>query len=313
MKKIFIAIIAFLVVAAGAFIFIKKARKPVSMQEIQPKRGSIAMEFRETGTVNPRNRLEIKPQIGGRIEDILVVEGQKVKKGEIIAWMSSTDRAALLDVARSKGKEELKKWEDTYKPTPIISPIDGFIIARSKEPGQTVSVGDVILVMADSLIVEADVDETDLRYLKLGQEVEMFLDAYPDDKFDGLVEHIAYESDIVNNVVVYKVKIRPVEVLPNFRAGMTATIEVTANQKDGALLIPSDLISTVNNKKFVTVKNGTKSEQRQVETGLSNGRRTEILSGLTEDDIVLAPQKDSKKPGSQMRGMGLPGMGGGRR
>ena len=56
--------------------------------------------------------------------------------------------------------------------------------------------GDVMLVMADTLIIDANVDETDLRYLYLGQDVKIFLDAYPDQSFTGLVEHIAYESQI---------------------------------------------------------------------------------------------------------------------
>jgi len=291
----------------------RKTRRGI---EIYPQRGTIAIEFRETGTVNPRNRLEIKPQLAGRLEEILVSEGQKVKKGEILAWMSSTDRAALLDVARSKGPQEYQKWQDVYKPTPIISPIDGFIIARNKEPGQSVNVGDVILVIADELIVEAQIDETDLRYIKIGQKVKLQLDAYPGEQTTGVVEHIAYEADTVNNVVIYLVKIRPDRVLPYFRAGMTATIEVIASKKDNALLIPSEAIIEKNNKKFVLVKQkNSRPEMREINIGITNGKQTEIVSGISDNDILVSPvssNNQNRTPSTQtsqrLRG-GLPGIG----
>ncbi|MBI5572988.1 MAG: efflux RND transporter periplasmic adaptor subunit [Elusimicrobia bacterium] len=310
MKKIII-IVGIVIVVVAVFLFLRKNKKSNQFQEIHPTRGSIAIEFRETGTVSPRNRLEIKPQVSGRLEDILVVEGQNVKKGEVLAWMSSTDRAALLDVAREKGDAEFQKWSDAYKPTPIISPLDGFIIARSKEPGQSVSVSDVILVMADKLIIEADVDETDLRYMKLGQEIDIFLDAYPEKEFNGIVEHIAYESKVINNVTVYEVKIKPENPPSNFRAGMTATIEVTADKRENVLLLPVDIIVEKGSRKFVTLKvAGGKSELREIKTGITDGKKIEITEGVTEDDIILSSSKVSKRDRTaQTRIGGIPGMG----
>lgn len=311
MKKIIISVVVLVLIAGGIFLF-KKKKKNNKLTEIRPTRDSIAVEFRETGTVSPRNRLEIKPQVPGRIEDVLVVEGQNVKKGEVIAWMSSTDRAALLDVAREKGDEEFKKWSGSYKPTPIISPLNGFIIARSREPGQSVSVNDVILVMADKLIISAVVDETDLRHMKLGQDVKIFLDAYPDKYFSGTVEHIAYESTVINNVTVYEVKIKPANPPSDFRSGMTATIEVTADKREDVLLLPSDLIIDKGGRKFVSVKvAGGKSKMKEVKTGISDGKKIEITEGITEDDIILSPLKVSKRDRTtQTRVGGIPGLGG---
>jgi membrane fusion protein, macrolide-specific efflux system len=310
MKKKII-IIGIIVIVCVLLVFLKKSKKSdLITQEIKPFRGSIAVELRLNGSVNPRNRLEIKPQVSGRLESVLVVEGQKVKKGEIIAWMSSTDRAAILDIARSKGKEELEKWEDAYKPTPIISPLDGFIIARSREPGQTVSLSVIIVVMADTLIVEADVDETDLQYIELNQRVKILLDAYPDKDYPGVVEHIAYESQVINNVTVYEVKIRPEKVPPDFRAGMTATIELKANEKNDALLVPANAITDTGTEKFVSVKNGEskKTERRRIITGISNGKNVEIVSGITENDNIIVSGK-SLQMGTTTANMRGPGGG----
>ncbi|MBU0952357.1 MAG: efflux RND transporter periplasmic adaptor subunit [Elusimicrobia bacterium] len=309
MKKAIIIIVAVLLVISG-FLYFKGKKKKVNQMEINPEIGTIAVEFRLDASVEPRNRLEIKPQVSGRIEDVLVVEGQRVKKGEIIAWMSSTDRAALLDLARAKGEDEVKKWEDTYKPTPIIAPIDGFIILRNKEPGQTVSMSDVILVMADELIISANVDETDLKNIYLGQNVAISLDAYPDKNFTGKVEHIAYESTVVSNVTSYEVKIRPVRPPANFRAGMSATIQVIAQKKNDVLLLPIDAVIDKRGKKFVKVKTENKKdgELKEVETGINNGKQIEIISGIEESDTILLPQTESKGGSNTRRTGGMPGM-----
>ena len=71
-----------------------------------------------TGEVRPDNRLEVKSPIAGRIETLLVNEGDLVEKGQIVAWISSTERATLLDTARAKGADELKYWEEIYKAAP---------------------------------------------------------------------------------------------------------------------------------------------------------------------------------------------------
>jgi macrolide-specific efflux system membrane fusion protein len=76
----------------------KKAYEPVVV-----KRGNIRTVVLSTGTVQPENELAIKPPIDGRAEEVLVAVGDKVKKGQMLAWMSSSERAALLDVARSHG------------------------------------------------------------------------------------------------------------------------------------------------------------------------------------------------------------------
>jgi len=304
--------IVVIIIVAGFFISKKNKGRAISEMEISPARGGIEIEFRETGSVEPRNELNISSQVSGRIEDILVVEGQRVKKGDVMVWMSSTDRAALLDAARTRGEAEMKKWEDVYNPTPIVAPIDGFITARLKEPGQSASLADVILVMADKLIIEAKVDETDLRYMYLGQKVKIFLDAYPDQNFRGTVEHIAFRSETENNVTVYLVKILPDKVPAVFRSGMTATVEVIGETKKDVIKLPLDAIIEKDGKKTIKVKGADgKPEYREVVTGLNNGKEVEIVSGITENDTLIMPELIKKE--SDMHFRGMPGMGGGSR
>lgn len=309
-KKIIILGVVLVVIAGAIFLYLKPfKRRNKSYSEIKPTTGTISTDIRLTGYVKPRNRLEIKPSVAGRIDIISVVEGQKIKKGEIVAWMSSTDRAALIDAVRTKGADEIKKWEDVYKPTPIISPIDGFVIVRAREPGQTIAQNEPILVMADKLIIEANVDETDLKHIKLGQTVRIFLDAYPDERFAGHVEHVAYESEIISNVIIYRVKILPMKTPGNFRSGMTASMSITINKKQDILILPVSAITEKNNKKFILVKSKSKKpEMREIKTGISDGKNVEVLSGVTENDTLLTSAKSyaaNKRNSQSASGSGL--------
>ena len=90
------------------------ASKEKPAESVYTSTGNIKSVITSTGSVAPMNRLQIKPPVAGRIEGILVKEGQNVKKGQILAWLSSSDRAALLDAAREKGPAEVKYWEDVY-------------------------------------------------------------------------------------------------------------------------------------------------------------------------------------------------------
>jgi macrolide-specific efflux system membrane fusion protein len=315
-KKMFILFVIPIFILTTFSSCNKKSSTP-SYLEIRPVRGTISIEFRLTGSVQPRNRLEIKPQISGRLEKILVSEGDKVKKGDIIAWMSSTDRAALLDIVKTQNVDTETNWEEVYKPTPIIAPIDGFVIARNKEPGQTVSINDVIFVLADKLIIIANVDETDLRHISLGQKLNFFLDAYPDKSFSGTVEHIAYEAQEINNVTIYPIKILPSKTPKIFRSGMTATIVVEANKKDNVLIVPADAVIKKGKKEYLKIKKpsskNNEEELREVVSGINTGQQVEIVSGITDDDIILLPQTQKVTRTLSGRQTGIPGISSSRR
>ncbi|MFH0887239.1 MAG: HlyD family efflux transporter periplasmic adaptor subunit [bacterium] len=266
-----------------------KEEKP--LETVKVTIGNIMAQIPSSGQVMPRNRLEIKPPISGRIDRVLVAEGQHVGKGQIIAWMSSNDRAALLDAARSKGEAEYKKWEDVYKPAPIVAPLNGFIIKRGVEPGQSVTTGDSILVMADQLIVKAQVDETDLGKIQIGQKAEIILDAYPEQKISAMVEHIAYESELISNVNVYEVDVAPQAVPAFFRAGMSATVNFVMQEKMNVMLLPLRAIKRAGNNTFIFIKEGQDDtvKAQKIETGLEDTSNIEIISGLNAGDEVIIP------------------------
>lgn len=301
--KISLAIIIILAAAgsAGWYFFLKKPGNGPgeTATTVRPRREDIQVEISVTGTVEPQNRLEIKPNISGRIEEVLVVEGQEVKRGDRLALMSSTERATLLDAAQLNGPEEVAYWEEAYKPSPLLAPIDATVIVRGAEPGQTVSTSSVILVLSDRLIVKAEVDETDIGRVRLGQKANITLDAYPEREIPATVDHIAYEATVVSNVTIYKVDILPERIPEIFRSGMSAEVGIIIAAAENALTLPSDTIqSGRDGRSFVLLPGpGEKPSRRSVETGLVADGRTEIISGLSDGEEVLSFTQEYVPPG----------------
>jgi macrolide-specific efflux system membrane fusion protein len=305
-------IIIFIILAGcAAVIFLlfgsgDSKKKEQAYKEIKPVTGDISLVVSTTGTVLPKNRLELKPSVAGRIEKIMVREGDVVRSGQILALMSSTDRAALIDAARLQGSQSLKYWENAYKPIPVVAPISGTVIVRSVEPGQTVATSDSIIIISDMLNVKAQVDETDIGKVKVGQRALISLDSHPEILVKGRVDHIYYESATVNNVTVYYVSIIPDRIPPEFRSGMSATIEIIEKEKSGVMLLPEEAVITDDSGKYVLVKNSKsrEGEKRPVTTGIANDSLIEITSGIGTDDVILVKSEsfvlqqsdDSKNP-----------------
>lgn len=292
--KIFLILLIVLIVS---IVWIIKTRQSKSteevIREISPSFGSIQNFISTAGVVQPQNRLEIKPPISGRIEGILVKEGEKVGIGQTLAWMSSTERAALLDTARSQGEESLKYWQEVYKPTPLVAPIDGEVIVRAVEPGQTVTSSDAVIVLSDRLIVKAQVDETDIGKVKRAQVAIISLDAYPQVKVKAKVDHISYESKIVNNVTIYEVDILPEEVPEVFRSGMSASVDIMEAIKEDILLIPLEAVQQEREGSFVLLNQGRDRNpvKHEVTLGVSDESNVEIISGLRPEDKVIIKSK----------------------
>lgn len=292
----------------------KRTTAAARYEQVRVARADLEVTIEATGVIRPQTRLEIRPSVAGRIEEILVNEGDAVRAGQVLAWMSSSDRAALLDAARARGSAELARWMEIYKPTPLVAPLDGTVIARTREPGQTATLQDAILVLADFLLVEAQVDETDLAHIHVGQEAVVTLDAYPDRSFPARVTHIAYESETVDNVTIYKVRVRP-ENMPDFvRSGMTASVTFRSSPAQDVLVVPAEAVLTEGGACYVLTPGPDGAPARRaLQVGLTDGRRTEVRAGLAEGDVVLVPTVQGLAETAPTRNPFLPPLPGARR
>ncbi len=294
MKKFIVILVAAALAGGGWYYFKKKkAESAPKYVPVQAELRDLSEAVETTGVVAPENRVEIQPSASGRIEEILVEEGEAIKAGEVLALMSSSDRVAILDAARASGDDQYAQWKETYKPIKIISPISGTLILKNVVEGQTVGGNTVLFAISDKLMVSASLDESDIGRVKLGQRATIILDAYPDKKVSGTVYKILDEGTTKSNVVTYTVKIRPDRVPEFFRSQMTANIKISIARRKDVLLLPSLAVTTDPQGRTAVIKELKEGQPvyASVETGQNEGDRVEIVSGLEEGETVYYQRK----------------------
>jgi membrane fusion protein, macrolide-specific efflux system len=252
---------------------------------LKVERGPLRATLRESAVIQPEHRLTVTPPIPGRIDAINVTNGVAVKQGQVLAWISSTDRAALMDAARAAGGKEVDFWESVYKPAPLIAPLDGHIISTAVVPGQVVVTAQTVFTMSDHLIVQANVDETDLNHVWLGQKVEITFDSFPDADLSGKVHEIAYDATTVNNVTTYIVNIF-LDSTPNYvRSGLSANVFLLVSDRKSVLRIPTDAITPEGEVLLVQGPDQPLLKQK-ITVGETDGTWTEVLSGVNDGDWI---------------------------
>jgi len=279
---------------AGWYAYASYAARPV-YDYVEVVRGPMRVTLRESALVAPEHRLTVTPPIPGRMDTINVVNGEAVKQGQILAWISSTSRAALMDAARAQGGKELKYWEDIFKPAPLVAPLDGHIISTAVVPGQVVVTAQTVFTMSDHLIIQAFLDETDLSQTWLGQHVDITFDSFPDETpLTGKVHEIAYDATTVNNVTTYQVNIFLDNTPAYVRSGVSANVYLLISDRKDVLKIPTDTISP---EGTVLVAQGSDQplEERKIDVGETDGEWTEVKSGLVEGDWLARRVFDIKK------------------
>ncbi len=324
MRKLFIGIIFLIIILAGFFYLRKRNNhnsSSPSYEIVRVEKGNIEVKVLSTGIIQPYTRVEVSASVGGRIDRVEVDEGDLVKKGDILAWISSEDRMALLDAARSalessqqeNDQEAIKEAEmayeiaeKAYKPVPLTNSISGEVINRSCEPGQNVSTQSILFVIADRLVASVEVDEVDIGKIKMGQQTWITLDAFPDERLKGKVTKISREGSLVSDVVVYEVMVDPLKVPPHWASGMTANVEFMVERKDSILVIPKGTVKGKEGDNYVMLLED-KPTPRKIETGITDGRVIEVTEGLKEGEkIILGGIENNSRqgePGQDLRRM----------
>lgn len=205
-------------------------------------------------------------------------------------------------------KESLQRAQTNLGYATITSPIDGVILSKSVEEGQTVAASfntPELFVIAQDLTnmrVIADIDEADIGGVKEGQRVSFTVDAFPDDHFEGQVTQVRQQATTESNVVTYEVVISAPNNDLKLKPGLTANVTIYTLEKNDVLAAPAKALRFQPNEAFlqkgetiddcegnhkVWTKEGTVFKAHKVEIGTTNGIMTEIVSGIKEGTEVL--------------------------
>lgn len=208
----------------------------------------------------------------------------------------------------ASAKEEVQRAQTNLGYATITSPIDGVVLSKSVEEGQTVaasfSTPELFTIAQDltNMQVVADVDEADIGDVKEGERVTFTVDAYPDDTFDGEVKQVRQEATTTNNVVTYEVVISAPNADLKLKPGLTANVTIYTAERKGVLSVPSKALrftpqkETVGKMKIVDVANaknkvwtieGNSIVAHKVNIGMTDGTNTQIVGGIAEGTKVV--------------------------
>ena len=254
------------------------------------------------------------------VQAIAALDQARVKTEELQTQERTHEQLRQqIRIAEAQVKNDLTALDlarERLNDTKIYSPIDGVVTARNVQIGQIISSGisnvgggTTALTVSDlsRIFSLASVDEADIGKVAVGQPAEITVDAFPGKRFAGQVERIAIRGVNISNVVTFEVKIEVTskdKVL--LRPEMTANVDIIAAARDSVLSVPSDAIVRKRGKTHVTVvKASGEKEDLPVETGISDGQRIEISTGVAAGETVVNYQgADSKwKRGGRPRGL----------
>lgn len=218
-------------------------------------------------------------------------------------------------------KNEVAKAQTNLGYATITSPIDGVVISKSVEEGQTVASSfstPTLFVIAQDLKdmqVVANVDEADIGGVKEGQRVTFSVDAYADEVFEGKVKQVRQEATTTSNVVTYEVVISAPNPDLKLKPGLTANVTIYTLEKTNVLAVNSkalkfnpsgrdtvgslDTIIDCEGKHKLWQREGRVYRARAVEVGMVSGTKTEITSGVKEGEKFVLQMTRGEMPGSQ--------------
>ena len=218
------------------------------------------------------------------------------------------------DAVRQK-KESVTKAQTNLGYATITSPIDGVVLAKEVEEGQTVAASfntPTLFTIAQDLTdmrVIADVDEADIGEVKEGERVSFTVDAFPNDTFEGEVTQVRQEATTTNNVVTYQVVISAPNKSLKLKPGLTANVTIFTYEKKNVVSVPNKalrftptkelvgkaIIKDCKGAKKVWTYDGKTFKAYAVKTGLTDGINTEILEGLSRGQKIVVDVKQTEE------------------
>ena len=237
--------------------------------------------------------------------------------------------SAYAQVVQAQASLDKAKIDLSY--TNVVSPVDGIVISKEVELGQTVAASyqtPTLFLVAEDLTkmqIEVNISEADISKIKEGQDVNFNIDAYPDKTFRGKVSQVRNAATTISNVVTYTVVVSVDNSDMLLKPGMTANVAIITAQADNALTVPNQALRFVppDNAKIGGNKEGQRKNFKgqglwrqnkdgsiyitEVQTGITDGNKTEIISQeITENTPVIIATTDKKSKNANRR-MGPPG------
>jgi len=206
-----------------------------------------------------------------------------------------------IEVTEQDKREIDKETREAIASMTVIAPISGIILSRDTDKGSAVIPissafgGTVIMTIADVSEKHflGDVDEADIGKVHLGLPAKIYVEAYPDEPFKADLTHISPQGREEEDIINFEIRATIHDLEDRLRVGMSADAELILEEHDNVLVIPEGAIIYEDGKTFVNIQDDSVPEGMQkieITKGISDGLRTEVLSGLKKGQVVILPK-----------------------
>lgn len=312
---LFLALLLLAVALLSAALW---ALRPTAVQLLRAQRGEAVTAVYATGSVEPVLQLPVAPRVGGRLTSLPVEEGDRVRRGQLLALLEGEENdAQLAELAarerqaelalqrvealvaqafvatseRDRARAELdavraqaRRIQALLGYTRLLAPTDGAVLRRDGEVGQYIAPGQTLFQLGDpqQLRISAEVDEEDMPRVRVGMPVLLRAAALGAKVFDGSVERITPKGDPVARS--YRVRITLPAIPEGLRVGMTVDANLIAARRGNALLLPAAAVQG----QTVWVMQDGRARRLDLVLGTRGNGKVEVLKGLPDDAAVIA-------------------------
>jgi membrane fusion protein (multidrug efflux system) len=312
----------------------KFSQPPAPVAVARARRGSISTYYTATTTREAEKEAQIIARVSGVIESIFCEEGDVVKKGSELLRVDNAEYRLKLSEAEAKSatlQDKYDRMKDMWKSNlvseeefnsvknelkgakateelarlnlsyaRVTAPFSGHIVQRLVDVGQNVSLGTALFVIADfdPLLAKVHVPSKEFKKLKPDQPVELILDS-SEEKLEGRIKLVSPIIDPASGTI--KVTIEIPEYPESTRPGDFAEVKIVTETRDGSLLVPKKAVFTDRGEQVVFVASGRTAERRVVDVGFVDDLDAEILSGVSDGELVVVKGQRSLRNGAPIK------------
>jgi len=317
-KKIWIILLLIVVIILG-FFFIRARSGGIEVKTARVEKSNILSMLSASGLVRANSVQLGSARMAGRVEWVGVEEGDQVKSGQVLVKLDGYEQAQKeydrLKKLHGQGfvsDLELERAKSAVDNARVVAPFSGVVAEKSVSRGEAISPGVPVMTVVDIFNpwVEIQVDEVDIAQSKVGQQVRFTTDAFPDKEFFGRITWINKKAELKKvggrvrmdeEDLIFRGKVKFEDGSEVLRPGMSVYAEIVTGEKKDVLCAPREAITLREGKRVAYVIKEERALQREVEMGLKDAEKVEILKGLKLGDIVAVSNLDALKDRTRVK------------
>lgn len=316
-------------------------RIPVAAVELT--RRDLSRQLLTSGVVEPRVRTRLASRAAGTLEAVYFEEGDAVEAGQTLARLDMSEQEAELARAAAEETAALQDYtrisllredgvvsEADYERAraallvarsarqlqetriafgEITAPHNAVITARYAEPGEAVDARGTLFELAamDDLVIRLGVSELDVVHMSTGQQVPVRLDAMPHRELTGRIRRIFPTADSASRLITVEVSLPADAAALGVRPGFLGRVRFDIDPRPDVIAVPAASIGEDGERRYVFVIEDDRLRRREIETGVTRGQWTEVVSGLEEGEVILATSPIDMSDGTPVRIVGWRG------